>query len=129
MKIKWFDSFPENPSNPAQTNMSTGEIEINRSVYDLLPSYMKEFVLNHEIGHYVLKTLSEEKADDYALSQMALKSEYSLKHHIDSVYYLARDDVKRKYHALLSVLTIMANLGDKDAIELLKSKQHGQTEN
>ena len=79
MKIKWFDSFPENPSNPAQTNMATGEIEINRSVYDLLPSYMKEFVLNHEIGHYVLKTLNEEKADDYALSKMALKSEYSLK--------------------------------------------------
>lgn len=125
MRIKWFDCFPENPSNPAQTNMATGDIEINRSAFDFLPPYTKEFVINHEIGHFVLQTLDEKKADDYALSKMALKSEYSLKHHIDSVYMLARDDVKRKYHALLSVLTVMAKLGDREAIELLKNQNHG----
>lgn len=122
MKIKWFDTFPENPSNPARTDMSTGVIEINRSAYDILPQYAKDFVIQHEIGHYVLRTLDETKADDYALSKMALKSEYSLRHHVDSVYMLARDDVKRKYHALLSVLTVMANLGDEGAIELLKNR-------
>lgn len=125
MRIKWFDTFPESPSNPARTDMSSGVIEINRSAYDLLPQYTKDFVIQHEIGHYVLRTLDETKADDYALSKMALNSEYSLKHHVDSVYMLARDDVKRKYHALLSVLTVMANLGDKDAIELLKNQNHG----
>lgn len=125
MRIKWFDSFPENPSNPARTDMQHGIIEINRSAYDLLPQYVQKFVIQHEIGHYVLQTLSETKADDFALKQMALNSKYSLKHHVDSVYMLARDDVKRKYHALLSVLTVMANLGDAEAIELLKNQNHG----
>lgn len=122
MKIIWFDSFPENPSNPARTDMQKGIIEINRQAYNLLPKHTKEFVIQHEIGHYVLRTLDETKADDYALSKMALKTKYSLRNHIDSVYMLSRDDVNRKYHALLSVLTIMAKLGDREAIELLKHK-------
>jgi hypothetical protein len=122
MKIKWFESFPENPTNPARTDMQNGVIEINRQAYNLLPSHTKQFVIHHEIGHFVLKTLDECKADDYALSQMALKTKYSLRNHIDSVYLLARDDVKRKYHALMSVLTVMANLGDKEAIKLLQKR-------
>lgn len=122
MKIKWFDTFPENPSNPARTDMRNGIIEINRQAYNLLPEHTRQFVLMHEIGHFVLKTLDECKADDYALSKMALKTQYSLKNHIDSVYLLARDDVRRKKHALMSVLTVMASIGDKEAIELLKKK-------
>lgn len=122
MKLKWFDTFPENPSNPARTDMRNGIIEINRQAYNLLPKHTRQFVLMHEIGHFVLKTLDECKADDYALSKMALKTQYSLKNHIDSVYLLARDDVRRKKHALMSVLTVMASIGDKEAIELLKKK-------
>lgn len=122
MKIKWFESFPENPTNPARTDMQNGVIEINRQAYNLLPKHTRQFVLMHEIGHFVLKTLDECKADDYALSKMALKTQYSLKNHIDSVYLLARDDVRRKKHALMSVLTVMASIGDKEAIELLKKK-------
>lgn len=125
MTIKWFDFFPENPSNPARTDMQNGIIEINRQAFNLLPEYTRRFVIQHEIGHYVLQTLDERKADDYALSQMALKEPYSLRNHIYSVYMLARDDVKRKRHALISVLTVMAGLGDKEAIELLKINNHG----
>lgn len=119
MRIVWLDCFPENPSNPARTNMQTGEIEINRSAYSLLPLHTKKFVILHEIGHYKLQTFDECKADDFALKQMALREKYSLRNHVDSVYMLARDDVRRKRHALISVLTIMATLGDAEAIEVL----------
>lgn len=125
MKITIYDTFPENPSNPACTNMQTGEIEINKSAFDLLPEYAQEFVINHEIGHYRLQTSDECKADDFALSKMALKKEYSLKHHVDSVYMLARDDERRKKHALISVLKVMAKLGDRKAIEILKKGNYG----
>lgn len=125
MKITVYETFPENPSNPACTNMLTGEIEINKSAFDILPEHTKEFVLYHEIGHFKLQTSNEAKADDYALKNMALKKEYSLRNHIDSVYRLARDDERRKRHALISVLTVMANLGNKEAIQLLKTNKNG----
>lgn len=123
MEILVLDSFRDNPSNPARTDMRTGVIEVNREVFSLLPEYTKKFVIYHEIGHYMLQTYDERKADDYALNKMALKDKYSLKHHIDSVYMMARDDVRRKRHALISVLTVLANIGDSEAIELLKNNK------
>lgn len=123
MEILVLDSFRDNPSNPARTDMRTGVIEVNREVFSLLPEYTKKFVIYHEIGHYMLQTYDEMKADDYALNKMALKDKYSLKHHIDSVYMMARDDVRRKRHALISVLTVLANIGDSEAIELLKNNK------
>ena len=62
MKITVYETFPENPSNPACTNMLTGEVEINKSAFDILPEHTKEFVLYHEIGHFKLQTSDETKA-------------------------------------------------------------------
>lgn len=123
MKIVVVNSFPENPSNPARTDMVTGTIEINKESFELLPDYTQRFVLYHEAAHYLLGTYDECKCDDYALRKMAFKSEYSLKHHIDSVYMMAKDDHRRKKHALKSVLVLMANKGDKNAIEMLKKNK------
>lgn len=123
MEIRVLNSFPENPSNPARTDMNTGVIEINNEAFSMLPEHTRKFVIYHEIGHYLLQTYDEREADDYALKKMALKSKYSLKHHIDSVYLIARDDIRRKRHALLSVLTLLAGTGDSEAIEMLKNRK------
>lgn len=119
MRILVRECFPDNPGNPARVDMTSGTIEINKEMFSILPDYTQRFILYHEAAHYVLKTYDECKADDYALKRMAFKQAYSLKHHIDSVYMLARDDVNRKIHALKSVLVLMAKTGNIEAIELL----------
>lgn len=125
MKIEVLATFPENPTNPARTDLSTGVIEVNLEAWNLLPEYCQRFVIYHEIGHYLLQTTSEVKADDYALQKMALKEPYSLRNHIDSVYLLSRDDVHRKRHALQSVLKVAAENGNDEAINLLKTQENG----
>ena len=125
MRIKVFDTFPENPQNPARTDMSSGVIEINKEAFDRLPNFTQRFVIYHEMGHFLLKTFDECKADDYALKKMAFKEKYSLSNHIDSVYMLARDDVRRKRHALLSVLTLAAANGSEEALNLINKYRNG----
>lgn len=125
MRIKVFDTFPENPQNPARTDMSSGVIEINKEAFDHLPNFTQRFVIYHEMGHFLLKTFDECKADDYALKKMAFKEKYSLSNHVDSVYMMARDDVRRKRHALLSVLTLAAANGSEDALNLINKYRNG----
>lgn len=125
MKIKVFDTFPENPQNPARTVMSTGVIEINKEAFSRLPKFTQQWVIYHEMGHFMLKTFDECKADDYALKRMAFKEKYSLSNHVDSVYMMARDDVRRKRHALLSVLTLAAANGNEEAMNLIKNYRNG----
>lgn len=125
MKIKVFDTFPENPQNPARTDMSSGVIEINKEAFDRLPNFTQRFVIYHEMGHFLLKTFDECKADDYALKKMAFKEKYSLSNHVDSVYMMARDDVRRKRHALLSVLTLAAANGSEEALNLINKYRNG----
>ena len=125
MRIKVFDTFPENPQNPARTVMSTGVIEINKEAFARLPKFTQQWVIYHEMGHFMLKTFDECKADDYALKRMAFKEKYSLSNHVDSVYMMARDDVRRKRHALLSVLTLAAANGNEEAMNLIKNYRNG----
>jgi hypothetical protein len=77
------------------------------------------------MGHFMLKIFDECKADDYALKRMAFKEKYSLSNHVDSVYMMARDDVRRKRHALLSVLTLAAANGNEEAMNLIKNYRNG----
>jgi hypothetical protein len=125
MRILVRKCFPDNPGNPARVDMTSGTIEINKEMFSILPDYTQRFILYHEAAHYVLKTYDECKADDYALKRMAFKQAYSLKHHIDSVYMLARDDVRRKRHALLSVLTLAAANGSEEALNLINKYRNG----
>lgn len=125
MRIKVFDTFPGSPQNPARTDMSSGVIEINKEAFDRLPNFTQRFVIYHEMGHFLLKTFDECKADDYALKKMAFKEKYSLSNHVDSVYMMARDDVRRKKHALLSVLTLAAANGSEEALNLINKYRNG----
>lgn len=121
MRIVYLATFPENPTNPARTDLRSGVIEVNLEAFNMLPEYCQRFVLFHEEGHFRLQTTSEVKADDYALKRMALREPYSLRNHIDSVYLVARDDVRRKKHALYSVLKVAAEHGNEEALKLIQT--------
>ena len=119
MTIRFLPNFPENPSNPARCHVPTGKIEINQSRWDFLSPEDRDFVLQHEIGHYAHQTYDESKADEYALQQLAMKKPYSLSNFIKSVRNVARHDEKRIKNAERNALKIAAENGSKKAKELL----------
>ena len=119
MTIRFLPNFPENPSNPARCHVPTGMIEINQSRWDFLSPEERDFVLQHEIGHFKQQTFNESIADEYALKQLALKKPYSLSNFIKSVKKVARNDRKRIKNAERNALKIAAENGSKMAKELL----------
>lgn len=120
MTIRFLPNFPENPSNPARCHVPTGKIEINQSRWDFLSPEDRDFVLQHEIGHYAHQTYDESKADEYALQQLAMKKPYSLSNFIKSVRNVARHDQKRIKNAERNALKIAAENGSKKAKQLLE---------
>lgn len=119
MQIRFVHNFPENPSNPARCHVPTGNIEINKSRWDFLSDEEQEFVLQHEMGHYVNQTFDETEADNYALKQLALKKPYSLINFIKSVRNISHNDHKRVKNAERNALIIAANDGSTEAKRLL----------
>ena len=113
--------FPENPKNPARCYMSKGLIEINKYRFDQLGEATQEYVINHELGHYNNQSYNEVKADEYALSQMALKKPYSLRNYLESVREVSYNNTERVNQAAKDVLTIAANQGSSKAKSLLKT--------
>ena len=75
--IRYFPVFPENPTNPARTNILTGDVHINLRRWRQLPLHTRKYVLAHEQGHAKYHTLNELTADRYALEQLALTAPYS----------------------------------------------------
>lgn len=57
--------------NPAQVDMTTGEVYINADVWPHYTAIQQKFIILHEIGHYSLNTDDETKADSYALARLA----------------------------------------------------------
>lgn len=119
MTIEYLPIFPERPTNPARCNVRTGEIEINAARWRELSESEREFVLQHEIGHYKGQTFDEVKADQYALNQLALKKPYSLRNYLYAVNEVSYGNQERVNQAKLDVLTIAAKNGSKEAQELL----------
>ena len=111
--------FPERPTNPARTNVRTGEIEINASRMRQLRPETREYVLLHEVGHYKLKTFDEVAADRYALQHLAGKKPYSLWNYYQSVNEVSYGNQERVTAARRDVLQIAANNGSKEAKTLL----------
>lgn len=111
--------FPERPTNPARTDIFTGDIEINLKRFNALPKYTQEYVLNHEEGHYKNHTFDEVTADRYALQKMALKKPYSLSHYFESVKEVSYNNPQRVQAAQYDVLKIAAKQGSTKAQKLL----------
>ena len=76
--ITYLHTFPENPGNPGRCEVASGKIELNSEALRVLPDYQREFVVEHEKGHYYRQTFDEVTADAYALQQLALKKKNSL---------------------------------------------------
>lgn len=53
-------------STPAAINRKTGVLYLNPKVFYQYPKEWQRYILLHELGHYVLKTKDELKADDFA---------------------------------------------------------------
>lgn len=117
--IQFFPTFPERPTNPARTNVRTGDIEINAARWAALTPEEREFVLQHEIGHYKGQTFDEVEADRYALRQMALKKPYSLINYLNAVNNISYGDPVRVRAAQFDTLEIAAAQGSEQAKQLL----------
>lgn len=118
--VQFLPVFPERPTNPARTNVATGDIEINAQRWTQLTPEEREFVLQHEIGHYKQHTFNEVQADRYALRQLALKKPYSLINYLNAVSNISYCDPVRVKAAQLDTLHIAAQQGSQEAKQLLR---------
>lgn len=117
--IRFLPTFPERPTNPARVNVRTGDIEINSARWAELSGEEREFVLQHEIGHYKRKTFDELSADEYALSKIALKKPYSLINYLNAVDKISYSNPARVSAAQFNTLKIAAANGSKEAQKML----------
>lgn len=117
--IQFLPTFPERPTNPARCDIQTGDIEINAARWAQLTPEEREFVLQHEIGHYKHHTFNEVTADRYALSQLALKKPYSLINYLSAVSRISYGDPVRVNSAQYDTLEIAAARGSKEAQQML----------
>lgn len=111
--------FTDNPSNPAKCYIKKGQIVVNDEAFQFYPAFAKQFILEHEKGHYYLQTFDEVAADEYALKQLALKSPNSLFNAVKSVRMIARSDPQRENQLTSKALVIAAENGSLKARELL----------
>lgn len=118
--ITYLPTFPENPGNPARCEVATGRIEVNSGAFRVLPEYQREFVIEHEKGHYYRQTYDEVTADAYALQQLALKKKNSLWNHVRSVRNISHGDPRRVRAAEMASLRVAAKNGSTKAQELLQ---------
>lgn len=117
--ITYLHTFPENPGNPGRCEVASGRIELNSEALRVLPDYEREFVVEHEKGHYYRQTFDEVTADAYALQQLALKKKNSLWHYILSVRNVSHNDPRRVRAAEVAALRVAAKNGSADAQRLL----------
>ena len=78
MKILWEDATTMD-DNPASVEMHNGNIILNRDVFPKYSKFTQKFILEHEKGHYLIPTDSEEEADFYALKKVYKSTGKSLK--------------------------------------------------
>ncbi len=119
MHVTYLPVFPERPTNPARTNVQTGEIEINAKRWNELSRETQEYVMLHEIGHYKEKSFDEVVADRYALRHLALKKPYSLWNYYQSVNEVSYGNPVRMAAARQDTLRIAAENGSEEAKQLL----------
>lgn len=96
MRIKWEKSDTMG-SNPASVEMSDGTIILNKDVFPHFNKLTQNFIIEHEKGHYLLQTDSEEASDRYALQRVYGKYRKSLKKSIEAVAsFLSENDPRIK---------------------------------
>lgn len=111
---------------PAEVDMDTGDIYINRDVWDRYTEAEKRFILQHEIGHYRRQTDSETEADLYALNANFGKIDLSLRSSFTAIEKAGVADENRWNTLYLNALRIDAEHGNEEAAEELKRIQQNQ---
>lgn len=61
-------------TNPATVNIETGEVYVNKDIWDEFTPTEKAIILLHEEGHYANHTLDEIKADCYLINKYLCKA-------------------------------------------------------
>ena len=108
---------------PAAVDMETGDIYINLDVWDRYTEAEKQFILGHELGHYMLDTDDEEEADQYALQRNFGKVRKSLKSSFTALEKAGVNNEERWGELYENALEIDADNGnDRAAAELKKIK-------
>jgi hypothetical protein len=79
---------------PAQTELRSGTLRLNGYIWPTLSEPQKQDILDHEEGHYVLQTLDENRADDYAF-QKAMRRGDSLKQTVFNITNCLKDNNPR----------------------------------
>lgn len=82
MNIRYADNLG---ITPARVIYATGEILLNREIWDDLPGAYQDFIIAHEEGHYNIPTTNELMADHYALMKLAGTESNSLKNAVKTI--------------------------------------------
>lgn len=101
---------------PASVDMETGVIFINKSVWDRYDRFEKNFIICHELGHYVLDTDSEYEADAYALKHVYKTAPRSLKRALLALCKIRIVDYKRLDKLYEEALKLDASDGNVNAV-------------
>lgn len=107
---------------PASVQMDNGLIEINADVWDKYSDFEKSFIIEHEIGHFKLKTDNETEADIYALHRVYKTVPGSLKKSLETLYkigVITGDRLENLYKEALRI-DVLDNRNENAKIELKK---------
>lgn len=108
---------------PAAVDMCTGDIYINEDVWPYYTDSEKQFIIQHEMGHYRQNTDSEIESDLYALRKNFGKYHKSLKSAFTSLEKAGVRSRKRLDALYLNALSIDAENGGERAERELKRLQ------
>lgn len=129
--MKFIDTDKSDLQNcPAAVDMETGDVYINRDVWDDYTESEKQFIIQHEIGHYEQQTDSETLSDQYALKQNFGKVKKSLKSSFTALDKAGVKDDERYTELYREALAIDAENGNPvAAIELNNIKSVNKPKN
>lgn len=106
-------------SCPAEIDMESGVISINKDVWEKYDSFEKKFIIQHELGHFNLQTDDEQAADRYAIERVYKTDEQSLKRSLQTLYKVGIIDTQRMWQLYIEALKLDSRDGNEDAaIEL-----------
>ena len=131
--IKHVPIFPDNPKNPAKSNIATGVITINDSVWAQLSPIEQDYWLAHEEGHIRNVFGSEVDADTYAFRKIAGSQMYSLRdirrtlRKITATNPNAPEAKARLLNNAQLSLEFASNKGSESAKQLLSKQQTQKT--
>jgi len=120
---------------PARVNRKTGTVFLNKEIWGTLNPETKDFILNHEKGHYCKQTKSEFEADKFAFNELAGKKEKSLKNIVkaisENLFINQIPEHRKRYENIVfnALLFDWINYNNYKAYQILKKMEAEQIKN